>query len=328
MDTAVREIVIIDSKEDKDDPFSHITMCKEILKACIPGIEPVCMEIGMDESGKGNIHELILALYNCLEKRPAVISLSIGSVRPSDFYCICSVIRQLVKSGVWITAALSNQGYPTIPASLPEVIGVIAENKLLDEPHLYNVQTNGYGVDLCASYKDMSGHGEAFNLRMVGNSFAVPVVAAALYKKYIENIGSKREVLDLFPRKIIKWTDQMWKRHVAEFNDRPRVRFTGIDFSYQDWQRGFLYLAVRHKVEAVMESDFNEVEWDLHFIKDAIIAVDIIFERRNIGSIVDVDILVNRNASKTIYQYEGKEKCYYYCQGIEQILDEIIEILS
>lgn len=127
----------------------HGTICAEIIYKYCRNVRIYSLKI-FDETLETNLQSLMDALEWCWHNRIKVINFSVGTVCCSDFPLVEEMIQRLTTRGVCIVAALNNSNYYTMPASLPSVLGVIANSDLNDHAYI-GVLDSFVGVDIVAS---------------------------------------------------------------------------------------------------------------------------------------------------------------------------------
>lgn len=94
------------------------------------------------------------------------------------------IIKGVSKNSL-VVAAYSNSGYLTLPASLPEVIGVAAiPNETLKIENVVSVSENELGIDILASYNDTR---EYIQYGFWGNSLIAPLVISKIINKIYDS---------------------------------------------------------------------------------------------------------------------------------------------
>ena len=159
--------------------ITHATICAAILEKCVESYELYNIVV-IDENRNGTIENLISALEYCLINSVEFICLSIGTTKLSEVLKLQKIISEVSKNSI-IIAAYSNSGYLTLPAILPEVIGVAAiptENSEIE--NVVSVSENELGIDILASYNDIRNHAQQ---GFWGNSLIVPFVLSEIINK-------------------------------------------------------------------------------------------------------------------------------------------------
>ena len=191
---AGRDIQVIQIQEGKHIPQnderysnSHGTICASILAEAL--LEHVHLTgyscSGNDE--KPSLDGVCTALEDCLEKRPAYISMSIGSENWLETAKLAELTKKLADAGTCIFAACANKGHIAFPAAYPWVTGVCYEPGLSG---LYREANSPIGCNIAVGsfssrvLNKMAAENPFFECRT--NSMAAPY---ALRKMVTENIG-------------------------------------------------------------------------------------------------------------------------------------------
>ncbi len=320
-----RCIVLIDSGILDNEYYSHIELCEQLLIQCTNNeIDIITLEIDKDSMEKANIYQLVDALEQCIELNPIFVSLSIGSIKLSDALIVKAIIDRLRNQNVMIVAAVNNQGYVTIPASLPSVIGVEANiESNLKIPQIYRARENERGVDLIVDYRELQMIPKEVKKLMVGNSFVVPVAIGFLIKYWKTGI-SKEELLNNISHKKEICVNPNLQLEILQI---PYVRIKDVRFDKAEMEEGFCYLSNTYQLEGLMYTEYRNGE-DLYFYTESIAAVDIIFSQGCIEWLEAPDITIERKHDETIYEYDGQIKRFFRRHSIKKILDILISIFS
>ena len=122
-----------------------------------------------------NIQHLMHGLEYCIEKRPDIVIISLGSAQPVDGLDMYPLVRLLRNTGCVIFVAQSNNCLLTFPASFSEVITVQRDYSESLQPYSFYTETkHPLGVDITINCKKTL---EEMRVSY-RNSFATPVVAA------------------------------------------------------------------------------------------------------------------------------------------------------
>lgn len=180
--------------------ITHATRCAQVLEALqvnCPIIHIRIMPVGCVAA---QIEDLVLALQYCLIAGVDIICLSVGSTRLSDESLLSPIVKLLHRSGCLLFAALSNNGHVTLPASMPQAIGVVADEEHQMRPGCLGLlPENPWGANIAANY-----HTPAMRTigPLCGNSFAVPFAVGMAYHALAQK-GSKDRAA------YAAWTDML-----------------------------------------------------------------------------------------------------------------------
>lgn len=103
---------------------SHGTICASILAEALPEHVHLTGYSCPGDEGRPSLDGVCTALETCLEKRPAYISMSIGSENWLETSKLAELTKKLADAGTRIFAACANKGYIAFPAAYPWVTGV------------------------------------------------------------------------------------------------------------------------------------------------------------------------------------------------------------
>lgn len=323
-------IVLIDIEPGADELYSHMQICSDILKECLKGynIKIIDLTIKKSQGKKADIQQLVLALKQCLKIKPLFISLSMGSIRLSDTYYLQPLIKRLASKHIHVVAAYSNSGYLTLPAYFPEVIGVIADQRIpVKKPYVYRVEKNNWGVDLVAECKDMDDAVAEMYATTNGNSLAVPVAVSALYQSSIGRVMSKEKLLEHLSVKKVTWFQKMTERNFSDLQETPWVVINDDNTNIAELERGFTYMSTKYQVEAALYTR-EPLEGHPHILSEAIAALDIVLTDYLPPSENEPDIVIQRLKDETIYSYDEIKVSYPGRQSIEKVFDETLNIIE
>lgn len=158
--------------------YSHSTRIAQIIERyCDINLKIINIALNVDANNQINIYDLKAALNFCIDLEVDMINLSIGSKKMSDIQYIRNEIQKLHEKGTIIVSAISNDFYMTLPASLPQVIGVMHDyNCLLNPKDMIRVHENILGVQYIAN----ANHILTAENYIASNSFSVPLVISKL----------------------------------------------------------------------------------------------------------------------------------------------------
>lgn len=157
---------------------SHGTICASIIRKMAKSAKLYSLKILDTNSLSASTDKLVRAFEWCLKNDIHIINLSLGTVNSRDFNTIQKWVRTLVKSGKIIVAAVNNKNTYTLPASLPEVIGVSSEESLSGFKF---VKESIIGVDILAGSKHpVKLNSEESITTPFCNSYAAPAVSGRI----------------------------------------------------------------------------------------------------------------------------------------------------
>lgn len=250
---AGHDIQVIQIQEDKcilqnDEGYSnsHGTICASILAEALP--EHIHLTgyscSGNDE--KPSLDGVCTALEDCLEKRPAYISMSIGSENWLETAKLAELTKKLADTGAHIFAACANKGHIAFPAAYPWVTGVRYEPGLSG---LYREEDSPIGCNIAVGdfssrvLDKMVAENSFFECRT--NSMAAPY---ALRKMVTENIGLSD---------LTVWAGRE-KPELPEELPMPVVAVTGPIESMKE----LLALLQKESYQAALLTDRAETDWN------------------------------------------------------------------
>ncbi|MDO5540398.1 MAG: S8 family serine peptidase [Eubacteriales bacterium] len=102
---------------------SHGTVVGEIIQSANAGLGMGSIKIIHKPDHKGNIYDLIPALYWCIQNEVDVAHMSLGTTQWHDFAVLEEVIWEIADR-ICLVAAKSNSGRISLPAALPGVWAV------------------------------------------------------------------------------------------------------------------------------------------------------------------------------------------------------------
>ena len=177
--------------------ITHGSICAAIIKKYAPGAVVGSIKVLDEDTNTGTCEQLVKALQWCLSKRIKIIHMSIGTIRQEDFGQITQIVNQLAGQGSIIVAACNNNDIYTIPACLPNVIGVKQLVGLTGREFIIN---NGYMEE--ADFFASGIHrldGEMYFACKRCNSYAAPVMTAQVFcilqEQALIDIGEVRAAL-------------------------------------------------------------------------------------------------------------------------------------
>lgn len=178
----------------------HGTTCARIIHKYAPSATFCSLEIFHDEEMTGNVTQLLAALNWCYENKIALIHLSAGSMRPSDYRYLRNVVVKLLEEGQFIVAARSNKAQRyTMPACLLGVFGVERSDALSGAECREEASPEPDGVWLKASARHelRDPNGLPYETAQV-NSYAAPAVTARLHELLEAQVHPRHAFLPLY----------------------------------------------------------------------------------------------------------------------------------
>lgn len=341
---------VIELKEDiYDGNITHSTICMTILETLIQDIQLLHIQIIDAHNKTGYIGDLISALYFCADKNVGIISLSIGTTKLSDFIYLNPVIKKISERGVIIVAAHSNKGFLTLPAMLPEVIGVIADvtGKFRDS-EICMLDNNEFGIDLISAYSQSDLL--KFRRKYFGNSFVVPVVTAYICKMIsagtAQNVKAiKKELKNILVNHNDYYLEFFWNCNRELLEPIPYI-FLNLSnshkFTYTKVIELLNYLSLIYNIEAICITDSNNDDIRVHniynryeklhkkIINNFYASIDLVFvwfENNKIPRDIEIDDEITYQDNHLLYTTsEGKIiKKKTYNMEINLIADIIME---
>ena len=166
----------------------HGTTCARIINKYAPETEFISIQVFTNHDGSlcANCDNLVSALKWCCNEKLPLIHMSLGTRDMTDYQKIRLIIETMADNRQLIVAAASNQNTYTIPACMPEVIGVRHWSK--DSPADYIFRWYPFdGVDVgCCGVHMLDDEKKIENHTPASNSYAAPWVTAFVANKLIE----------------------------------------------------------------------------------------------------------------------------------------------
>ena len=181
---------------DHADCAGHGTACAGIIQKKAPDAELYSIRI-FDETLSADGHALVAAIQWATEQRVDVINLSLGTTDAAYKDVISEACQRAVEAGVILIAAEHNDGVPSYPANLPDVIGVTG-GKIYDRYGYYyrpgnTIECVARGDEQRVCWKD------GREIMISGTSYAAPHITGivALIREAYPNATPKevREML-------------------------------------------------------------------------------------------------------------------------------------
>lgn len=158
----------------------HGTTCAMIIHKYAPEAELCSLRIFHEETLHASCQQLMAALEWCADAKIPIVHMSVGSSAVNDYWKLRPIIARMLRQRQVIVAAFSNEARLTIPACIGGVIGVTADEGLVDNDYFF--YDGPYGTSIAASSKhDLEVSPEINIATQVTNSFAAPTVTAAVH---------------------------------------------------------------------------------------------------------------------------------------------------
>ncbi len=176
---------------DFENNITHGTMCIAILCKYLNEANIYSIKV-KDYKNNGDIESVICALHWCIDNQVNVINMSLGTQKYSDYAKINCIVGKVLCYNKYLVAAESNNGKYTLPACLPNVIGVEShykEKELVLKSHRWesgvNVSAYGKGEIFLKNKKVMLDASNSYAC-----AYVTAKVANILSKSKKESIGS------------------------------------------------------------------------------------------------------------------------------------------
>lgn len=266
--------VIVELKENViEGNITHSTICMAILETLIQDIHFLHIQIIDDYNKGGYIGDLISALNFCADKNVGLISLSIGTTKLSDSIYLNPVIKKISDMGVIIVAAHSNKGFLTLPAMLPEVIGVIADvTGKFSDSEICMLDNNEFGIDLISAYSQTNKL--EFRRKYLGNSFVVPVVTAFICNMIRAGTAQNVKAIKSTLKNILanfndSYLEHFWNCNHELLEPTPYILLNlnkNHEFTYTSVIELLNYLSFTYRTEALCITDSKKDDIRVHNI--------------------------------------------------------------
>ena len=224
---------------------SHANMCMRIIEKYADMDKTLWHSISVLEydTKRGSIQRLLKALEFCDYLGIKLIHLSIGSTYYEDFDAIKVIVDRLVKKGVILVSATSNNDIVTYPAYLSNVIGVKCDPQLIGDTYIYNNDPIKKINFLASSRHQLNINGSFVDVPRA-NSYATPLITAKViahltadpelnYENIIPHLISgalnSQDGVSCFKNKIT-YTDK--NRMLLETPEIPIVVLSGFESEY------------------------------------------------------------------------------------------------
>lgn len=178
---------------------SHGTICTAIFnKYCLKkDIDIIGIKILDNDTEKGNVQQLIIAIKWCIENNVNLINCSLGTTNYVDFLIIKKAVNSAVENRIVIVAAQSNNDLYTLPACLDNVIGVKKDLFYCDGNYKWRwYPFDNIEIAVCGIHQLIKKDNSVF-WTSNSNSYAVPIITA-----YIANIIYDRGIMSIDELKL------------------------------------------------------------------------------------------------------------------------------
>jgi hypothetical protein len=173
-------VCVLDEDDTGNYGLNHGTVCASILAefACDTEI----LSISLGEQEKLPVQNLEAALKWCANNQIDVICMSIGVTSFLELSHLFPLFNSLIKQGIMVAAAASNDGRITYPASLPSVIGVRHVNGASKRMTIINNPIDGIDIEAELPKSNiLIKLREDFNfINPITNSMVTPYVTAKI----------------------------------------------------------------------------------------------------------------------------------------------------
>lgn len=195
-------------RRNESNKLSHGTVCAAIIKKYAKDASIISIKILDEVTRKGNVDKLCRAIEWCLENGIHIINLSNGSIYHGDFEKLRNVCNKAFDNGVYIIAAKNNNGAFTVPACLPNILGVKCKSGSIINTYFYNmykgihIQKNACdGIEFLANstHKLTKKNGEIYVTARC-NSYA-----NAYFTACVHNVLNKYENFNSYGKSITRF---------------------------------------------------------------------------------------------------------------------------
>lgn len=196
--------------------FSHGTICASIIRKNTCTAEIYSLKI-LDSNGlTASSKRLGVAFEWCLENDIDIINLSLGTVNSKDFFYIRRLVYRLIRKGIILVAAINNELTYTMPASMPEVLGVCTKSSLHE--FMY-VKDPLIGIDVFAPSIHKVRSNSNIIKTPVSNSFAAPGVTGKLCEVLSLNYKDECDdpLIHILSEKVIDVSEKEFIYSLVEF---------------------------------------------------------------------------------------------------------------
>ncbi|WP_418666374.1 S8 family serine peptidase [Allofournierella sp.] len=165
--------------------LTHSTICSAIIKNYVSTVNLVNLNIFSPGNPCANINNLALALRWCVSHHISIVHLSIGSVLKSDTNFLLQSFNEVIHSGCYVVASVSNTHTYTIPADFPGAISVVCDPSLKSgQFYILSNQDGKIRFAASSAHSLLKHNGSYFDVKS-SNSFATPVITASIASELI-----------------------------------------------------------------------------------------------------------------------------------------------
>ena len=167
---------------------NHAAVCMRVMQkyADMECVLWHSIKVLKDDTKRGYIGRFLKALEFCEVLGVKLIHLSIGSTYYEDFRPIQTIVERLLKKGVILVSATSNEGVVTYPAYISNVIGVKCNPQLKDDAYMFRHDPIER-ISFHASSRHQLELGGQKIKSSVCNSYAAPLITAKVISHLIND---------------------------------------------------------------------------------------------------------------------------------------------
>lgn len=181
----------------------HGTTCARIIAKYAPDAEFCSLRIFHQEKLRTSCTQLIAALKWCLNARIPLIHMSVGSSLLSDYQKIRSITAKILHQRQVLVAARSNNQPYSIPACLSGVLGVLADDRFIDDEYKIVFSDSGQPTIHASSRHKLFSLATGEKITQITNSYAAPTVTARVH-----NLLSDIEPFSISPLQVFRKLSQ------------------------------------------------------------------------------------------------------------------------
>ena len=201
----------ISYSENQYNINDHATVCAGIIRKYAADAKIINIPILDNLNLNCSISKLINAIKWCIKNKIGIICLSVGSVNLLDYEEMLHICETAFINNIVIVAALNNNNKYTLPASLPNVIGVKKNIKLKEKQYIITHDPfTGIDIEACCNHLIQYGRSGSFCLTETCNSYAAPFIAAKIYNIFLRYNFShirKEEIINLLKKDAYSFAD-------------------------------------------------------------------------------------------------------------------------
>lgn len=177
----------------------HGTTCARIIAKYAPDAEFCSLRIFHNEKLRTSCTQLVAALKWCLNVRIPLIHMSVGSSLLSDYQKIRSITAKILHQRQVLVAARSNNQPYSIPACLSGVLGVLADDRYIDDEYKIVFSDSGQPTIQASSWHKLFSLAAGETTTQITNSYAAPTVTAKVH-----NLLSNIEPFSISPLQVFR----------------------------------------------------------------------------------------------------------------------------